>query len=115
MRASWGVSTIPTSQSRSLLQSRDHTREKEREVLTERLIEVEKAMGVNLKGRKSSLPLTPPDSPAVLAQATGVRAGAGYNEVSDLDLDLCLELEGAGAGLRDGLEDRVVILYVGRM
>jgi hypothetical protein len=97
MRASWGLSTSPTRT--STITTATMIPQKQRSLNAE----VEHMIGVNYKGRKSSLPITPPDTPAFLPEI-----GEDIGETLVLG-------ESAGGITVSGLQDRVVILYVGRM
>ena len=102
LRASWGVghaikpSTIPAT-----------FEEKNRGLASEKLEAVNIAIGLHHEGRKASLPLTPPESPAVGPVGHAQTQNEVDSVLSSEPGDIDIELQSPPA--------RVVFLYVGRM
>lgn len=110
LRAEWGVGETPKAPPVVYhLEPLEQESEQVKALGKGRLPTIEE-YGVHFQGRKASLPLTPPMSPAVGPE--GVHDAAQIEEA----ISLLPSLGGVDSEVRDGgLPKRVVLLYVGRM
>lgn len=106
LRAEWGVGPAPSSSPVSIT-------EPLRVKGVKRLPTIHEDMGIHFQGRKASLPLTPPESPAV---GPGEGAESVEEVISLSPLVNALDSISEQEPLVDpSLPRRVVLLFVGRM
>ena len=126
LRAEWGVGDAPTVEKLAPISSIYHLEpieeEREREKEKEReksMMFGERDMGLHFRGRKSSLPLTPPLSPAVGPEDGD---GARIDDIISLSPTQTFSSNhrfnhghGQAQAPSNGLPRRIVLIFVGRM
>lgn len=111
LRASWGVSDAP----RAASQVYEHRLEPVRSLGKGFLPTIHEDVdsGLHYQGRKASLPLTPPQSPAVGPESADVH---GIDDLISLSPPVSGPIaSGFDGGSSTYLSKRVVLLFVGRM
>ena len=112
LRASWGVGDAPKATNVVIEHRLEPVRALGKGMLP--TIHENSDLGLHFQGRKASLPLTPPQSPAVGPESADVH---GIDEIISLSPSAPVSAPDAGSADRDGQElpNRVVLLFVGRM
>ena len=112
LRASWGVGDAPKATPVVFEHRLESVRALGKGMLP--TIHENSDLGLHFQGRKASLPLTPPQSPAMGPESADVHV---IDEIISLSPSAPVSAPDAGSADRDGQElpNRVVLLFVGRM